>query len=283
MRELVVLTVKMINSIRRKGGVHPVMSPRLIVTGRKMVLSSYPPGSYVYAVKGGTPNSIDNTRTFLALYLRPNNEGGGYFVYKIHTMQRCSACRVIGIKKKPIPMDDNVIETITKQAAGELHGVEFANINMETTTNDYEERGDNSNSDSEDGNKSYETSDGSTIAGDDDLSDGLDQLDEDQQQDFNISEVNDINENDSDDKNEGVGEEGVGKNNPVQENEETVHGIEGEAGTEEEDDKSIHKLVRGDDPSIESVETVDDDEEEPRANYDIHDGLIHEQQPKPGE
>ena len=58
MRELVVSTVKMINSIRRKGGVHPVMSPRLIDTGRKMVLPSYSPKSYVYGVKGGTTNSL---------------------------------------------------------------------------------------------------------------------------------------------------------------------------------------------------------------------------------
>ena len=43
MRELVASTVKMINSIRRKGRVHPVMSPRLIVIGRKMVLPPYPP------------------------------------------------------------------------------------------------------------------------------------------------------------------------------------------------------------------------------------------------
>ena len=58
MRKLVVSTVKMINSIRRKGGVHPVMSPRLIDTGRKMVLPSYSPKSYVYGVKGGTTNSL---------------------------------------------------------------------------------------------------------------------------------------------------------------------------------------------------------------------------------
>ena len=42
-----------------------------------------------------------------------------------------------------------MIETINKQVVGELHGVEFANIDMETTTNDYEERGDDSNSDFE--------------------------------------------------------------------------------------------------------------------------------------
>ena len=51
MRELVVSTVKMINLIRRKGGVYPVMSLRQIVTGRKMMLPSYPLGAYMYVVK----------------------------------------------------------------------------------------------------------------------------------------------------------------------------------------------------------------------------------------
>ena len=93
---------------------YPVMSPRLMVSGTKMVLPPYPSGSYVYGVKGGTTNSIDNSRTFAALYLRPNDEGGGHFVYNIHTMQRCYACQVIGINKKPIPMGDNLIELINK-------------------------------------------------------------------------------------------------------------------------------------------------------------------------
>ena len=36
------------------------MSSRLIVTGRKMMLSKIPPVSRLYDVKGGTTNSIDN-------------------------------------------------------------------------------------------------------------------------------------------------------------------------------------------------------------------------------
>ena len=111
MRELVVSTVKMINLIRRKGGVHPVMSPRQIVTGRRMVLPSFSPGSCVYTVKGGTTNSIYKMRTFVALYLRPSDEGGRYFVYNINTMQRSSTCRVVRFDKKPIPFDDHVIDT----------------------------------------------------------------------------------------------------------------------------------------------------------------------------
>ena len=207
MRELVMSTVKMINSIRRKGGVHPVMSPRQIITGRRMKLPPYPPGSCVYAVRGGTTNSVDNMRSFAALYLCPNDEGGGHFVYNIDTMQRCSACRVVGINKKPIPMPDNVIDTINKQASEETDGIEFADINLKTTVNDYQERGYDSDSDFEDDDKSYETSDDSTVDDDNDLGNEPDQLEEDQQQHFNVQEVNDVvNEDDSSNRDEGVGE-----------------------------------------------------------------------------
>ena len=99
------------------------MSPRRIVTGMKMVLPPYPPDSYVYGVKSGTTNSNDNSRTFAALYLRLNDEGGGHFVYNIRTMQRYSACQVIGIDKKPIPMGEDLIELINKQASEEVCGV----------------------------------------------------------------------------------------------------------------------------------------------------------------
>jgi len=72
MKKLVTSNVKMVNSIRRKGGVHPMMSTGQIVTGRKMVIPPYLPGSYVYAVYGIRTNSIDDMRTFDALYLCPN-------------------------------------------------------------------------------------------------------------------------------------------------------------------------------------------------------------------
>ena len=80
MRELIISAIKRINSIRRKGGVHPVMSPRQIVTGRKLVLPPYPLGAFVYAVKGDSSNSVDEMRTSDALYLQPNDEAGGHLI-----------------------------------------------------------------------------------------------------------------------------------------------------------------------------------------------------------
>ena len=200
----------MINSIRRKGEVHPVMSSRQIIVGRRMKLPPYPPGSCVYAIPGRTTNSVDNLRSFASLYLRPNDEGGGHFVYNINTMQRCSVARVVGYNKKPIPMDDNVIATINKQAKEEDEGIQFSNINLMTTVNDYQERGYDSDSDFEDDDKSYETSNDSTINGDNDLDNEPepDQLEEDQEQHFNVQEVNDVDNKDH----PNIGDEGVGIN-----------------------------------------------------------------------
>ena len=155
---------------------HPVMSPRQIITGRRMKLSPYLPGSCKYAIRGGTTNSADHMMSFRALYLRPNDEGDGHFVYNIDTMQRCSVCRVVGINKKPIPIIENVIDTINKQAGEETNGIKFADINLKTTGSDFEARGDDSESSFEDDDKSYETSDDSIVKGDNDPVNGPDQF-----------------------------------------------------------------------------------------------------------
>ena len=156
-----------------------MISPRQIITGRRMVLPPYPPQSCEYVVKGNITNSIDKTRIFAALYLCPNDEGGGHFVYNINTMQRSSACRVVGLNKKTIPFDGLVIDSINKQAKEVSKGIEFAESNLNTTVNEYKERDNNSESDFEDDNKSYETSDDSTVKDNNDMSVGPDQKEED--------------------------------------------------------------------------------------------------------
>ena len=131
MRELVFSTVKMVNSIRRPGGVHPVMSARQIVTGRRMRLPPYPPGTCVYGVKGNTSSDVEEMRTFDGIYLRPNDEGGGHFVYNIMTQERNSSCRVIGsADKMPLPMTEACIKILNIGAEQEKtdapEGVVFA-------------------------------------------------------------------------------------------------------------------------------------------------------------
>ena len=109
------------------------------------------------------------------------------------------AYRVIETNKKPIPMTDLMIDLINRQARREPAGVEFNNIDNNTTVNDYEVHGGDSNSDLDDDDKSYEISDNSTLNKDHELADNPDQKEEDQQQHFNVPilEVNDINKEDT--------------------------------------------------------------------------------------
>ena len=68
---------------------------------------------------------------------------------------------------------------------------------------------------------------------------------------------------------------------PVLENEEMVHGINDKTGTGDKEAVSIHKSERGDDPSLESVETINEDKEEPISNLDIEPNP--EEPPSPGQ
>lgn len=90
-------------------------------------------------------------------------------------MQRNLVCRVIGVNKKPIPMTNLMIKVINSQASREPAGVEFTNIDSNTTLDDYEALGNDADSDFEDDDKSYETSDDSTLDKDHELDNDLDQ------------------------------------------------------------------------------------------------------------
>ena len=152
----------------------------------------------MYAVKEGTTNSIDNMKTFDALYLQPNDEGGRHFVYNIDTMQVSSACIVIGTNKKFISMTDLMIYFINKQAREEQEGLEFTDINNNTTVNDFEENGSDSDSNFEDNDKSYETSDDLILDRDHELTNDPNYQEEYLYQHFNVPilKVNDIKKED---------------------------------------------------------------------------------------
>jgi hypothetical protein len=119
MMELIYTIVQLMNAIKRKGGVHPIMSSRQIVTGKKLIIPPYMPGALVYGVPGGSSNNTSKMRMFEALYLRPNDGGGGHFVYNIGTKQRNSVPRVIGMEGKAIPMTNEIIKTINDQGTDE--------------------------------------------------------------------------------------------------------------------------------------------------------------------
>ena len=123
-------------------------------------------------------------------------------------MQRKLTCRVIGSNKKPIPMTDVIINIINQQAAREKvpDGTEYSDIDGHTTVSNYNEDGDDSKFDEDD--KSYETSDDSTMDGDHDMDNEQVQQKEDQQRYLNAPPIIEVNEDSLD---EGVENEGVGK------------------------------------------------------------------------
>ena len=95
MRELVASIVKMINSIRRKGRLHPVMSPRLIVTSRKMVLPPHSKWVELYQHFISTVHELymNCTWTVLELYLNHTWTIPGGFC-TVHVQFVYSSCTV---------------------------------------------------------------------------------------------------------------------------------------------------------------------------------------------
>jgi hypothetical protein len=174
--EIIYAIIPLMNAITRKGGGHPTMSPGEIVTGKKLIIPPFVPGTYVYGVPGGSLNVTDRPRSFEALYLRPNDGGGGHFVYNIITKQRNSVPRVVGEEGKGIPMTDAIIRTINDQGSYENQpdGIVFGDMNNLTTILDLEPCADGEEDpefdDDNASDRSYlSKNDDSTLSGDHDL------------------------------------------------------------------------------------------------------------------
>ena len=175
-------------------------------------------------------------------------------------------------------MTDLVINTINSQTSREPAGVEFSDINCNTTLDDYEIRDDDSDSDFEDDDRSDETSDDSTFDDDHELDDESNHqkvgqpLQEDQHNHFNIQEVNDT---DSEGGDGGVGEVEVADDdeddsiNPIliaEDGEDTEYsddsGTEGGGDNDSESSESTRNSNEQDDVSEDEATVVPEDNEE---------------------
>ena len=74
----------LLNSIPREGGIHQILSPREIVTGKRFQCPEWPIGQYGQGMTGGT-NSIAKERSIAVLYLGRNDNGSGHLVFKLDT------------------------------------------------------------------------------------------------------------------------------------------------------------------------------------------------------
>ena len=73
--ELLKRVVVLVNSFRRKSGVHPVMLPRQILFGKKFKTPLCKIGELVMVYDVTADNKTTTPRAFYALYIGPNNSG----------------------------------------------------------------------------------------------------------------------------------------------------------------------------------------------------------------
>ena len=98
-----------INSFRRKSGVHSVMSPRQIVFGKKFKTPLCKMGELVLTYDVLFNNKTSKPTAFYALYIWMNDGGTGHSVFKLSTKKM-----ILTPRCKPIPMPDDIIKVVNK-------------------------------------------------------------------------------------------------------------------------------------------------------------------------
>jgi hypothetical protein len=131
--EMVHRVTMLINSLPKQNGIHSILSPREIVSGKKFRCPSIKIGQYVQGHTGGT-NSTDQERSIDALYIGRADNGSGHVVFKLNTKQPVFVNRV-----DIIPTTDTIIETVNNigEQEEQPEGIEFSNINGEITLQDF--------------------------------------------------------------------------------------------------------------------------------------------------
>ena len=125
----------LINSLPKQNGIHPVLSPREIVTGKKFRCPTIRIGQYVQGHTGGS-NDTDEERSIDALYIGRADNGSGHMVFKLNTKQPVSVNRVT-----IIPTSDATIKTINDigEQENQPEGIEFSDLNGRVTLQDFAE------------------------------------------------------------------------------------------------------------------------------------------------
>jgi hypothetical protein len=127
--EMVHRITMLINSLPKQNGIHSILSPREIVTGKKFRCPSIRIGQYVQGHTGGS-NSTDQERSVDALYIGRADNGSGHIVFKLNTKQPVSVNRIT-----PIPTTEATIETVNNigEQEGQPEGIQFSDINGNVT------------------------------------------------------------------------------------------------------------------------------------------------------
>jgi len=131
--EMVRRIVVLINSFHRKTGIHPVVSPRQLMYGRKFKTPLCKIGELVLAYDTLASNDTGHPRAFFALYIEPNDNGTGHRVIKLQTKRLVTTPKCI-----PKPMTQDVINIVNNlgKEEGSPDGIQFMNIDGRATLED---------------------------------------------------------------------------------------------------------------------------------------------------
>ncbi|OEU05741.1 hypothetical protein FRACYDRAFT_258465 [Fragilariopsis cylindrus CCMP1102] len=131
--EMVHQVAQLINSLPKSNGIHAILSPREIVSGKKFRCPTIKIGQYVQGLTGGT-NSTDQERSIDALYIGRADNGSGHSVFKLSTKQVVSVNRVV-----IIPTSEATITAVNHIGSeeGQPEGLEFSDMNGKITLDDF--------------------------------------------------------------------------------------------------------------------------------------------------
>ena len=119
MIEIVKQVTILVNSLPRAGGVHDALLTRELITGKVLRIPKCKIGAYVH---GHLPitNDTDEPRTTEGLYIGLNNNGNGYWIFKLKTKQQILVPRVT-----EAPMHEYIIDAVNKmgEEEGEKDGI----------------------------------------------------------------------------------------------------------------------------------------------------------------
>jgi hypothetical protein len=131
---------RLINSLPKQNGLHSIISPREIITGKKLRCPSIRIGQYIQGHTGGT-NSTDQERLIDSLYIGRAGNTSGHEVFKLNTKQVVSVNRVTVIPTSEAAV--KIANDIGEQE-NQPEGVEFSDMNGRITLQDF---ADNANDD----------------------------------------------------------------------------------------------------------------------------------------
>jgi hypothetical protein len=130
--EMVHKVTMLVNSLPKQNGIHSILSPREIVTGKKFRCPSIKIGQYVQGHTGGT-NSTEQERSIDSLYIGRSDNGSGHMVFKLNTKQPVSVNRVTVIPSSEAAI--KIVNDIGEQE-NQPEGIEFSDMNGRITLQD---------------------------------------------------------------------------------------------------------------------------------------------------